>query len=91
MLGSEDENFGSEGGTASPFGNYAIDGRKSKVVGFGGASSDDEIVALGADDVGEIGFSGFVGFADALGGEVGGGRVEKLVAEVGLHGALGEV
>lgn len=61
---------------------------KGEVDRFGGAGGDDEVSALGTDGVGDGIFGGLVGFADALGGEIGGGGVEKLLRKIGLHGFL---
>ena len=63
-------------------------GGESEVDRFGGASGDDEVGALGTNGVGDSVFGGLVGFADALGGEIGGGRIEKLLRKIGLHSFL---
>jgi len=55
---------------------------KGEVDGFGGAGGDDEVGAASADGVGYGILGGFVGVADSLGGEVGGGRVEKMVRKI---------
>ena len=55
---------------------------------FGGAGSNDEVSALGTDGVGDGVLGGLVGFADALGGEIRGGGIEKLLRKIGLHSFL---
>ena len=65
-----------------------VAGGEGEVDRFGGASSDDEVSALGTDGVGDGVLGGLVGFADALGGEIRGGGIEKLLRKIGLHGFL---
>lgn len=62
---------------------------KGEVDRFGGAGSDDEVSALGTDGVGDGVLGGLVGFADALGGEIRGGGIEKLLRKIRSHGLQG--
>lgn len=59
--------------------------RKSEIDGFGGAGSNNEISSLRANGVGNVIFGGFVGFADALGREIGCRRVEKVFGKIWQH------
>lgn len=62
---------------------------KGEVDRFGGAGSDDEVSTLGTDGVGDGVLGGLVGFADALGGEIRGGGIEKLLRKIRSHGLQG--
>ena len=85
MWGSGGEN----GGVLSGEDEGAVTaGGEGEVDGFGGASSHDEVGAFGTDGVSDGVFGGLIGFADALGGEIGGGGIKKLLRKIGLHGFL---
>lgn len=80
---------GENGGVLSGKNKGAVvAGGEGEIDGFGGASSNDEVGTFGTDGVGDGVFGGLIGLADALGGEIGGGRVEEMLRKIGLHGFL---